>query len=496
MIRFLFPVLICILSSCIDRDYDLSDSNQDIELDDNNDDKNYNLQLFKYPYDDENRDINAEIIIKVKQEVDIEQLKISIPPLKYNKSWLLLFSQDDCMQSAFCRTWAAINGKPISNSDTFIESTANREVELYYLVDHLKFNDLPPNVYSFGKTLGSTDGTGKEVRFSFTTTLAPEEEFMNEKASVNPGFNKNQYRFFRKSGLTWDSAREILNFDNAGSFHDVMANDLNNIEDIRMHLEIAQNIVMKELTGRGLKMLAEPNGNSLYLDAAKQFADIQTLTAQSRNVVDLYPFLINNDQKGIAWKRVFNDSPEYFKEMIVAEKSKPKEERKAICIGVHNTDNNWCKFLKWINDSYGKDGDDSVWFTSQEEYYEYNYYRNNGTPPTIEKVDKNTYRISIHLASNKHFYFPSTTLNITGMDYNNIASVEADKTISGLSFGVYDEGIMLNIDCRKHLFERAQFYTNLYLENKSNSSNKDDALYFIDQLKDSPNKKNLLNQLK
>ena len=32
---------------------------------------------------------------------------------------------------------------------------------------------MPPDTYSFGKALGSTDGTGREVRFSFTTAISP-----------------------------------------------------------------------------------------------------------------------------------------------------------------------------------------------------------------------------------------------------------------------------------------------------------------------------------
>lgn len=493
---FILLLLTSLLSSCIDRGYDLSDSEQNFGSSDDNTDVDYSLNLFQYPYEDEGKDINAEIIVKVNEDISMETINIYTPHLKYNKSWLLLFSQDDCAQSAFCRTWAAIHGKPISNSDTFMESTNNREVELYYLVDHLKFKDLPDNTYCFDKTLGSTDGTGKEVRFSFTSTISPEEEFMSSKATVTPGFKDNQFRFFRKPGLTWNSVIEMLNYDVGLSFHDVMADDLASKEDIHKHFGLAQNIVREKLLGRGLKVLAEPNGNALYLEAAKTFDDILTLTAQSNEVVELYPFLVENDQTGVVWKRIFNDSPQYFKELIIEENSKPKKERKAICIGAHNTDNDWCKFLKWVNDTYGQDGDDSVWFTSQEEYYEYNYYRNNATPPSIEKIDDKTYRISIHLPSNKHFYFPSTTLNIEGIDRNNITSIETDNNITGFSYANFENGIMMNIDCRKFLANRAEYYVNLFLQDKSDSSNKNDALYFINQLKDSSIKSNLLNQIK
>ena len=75
-------------------------------------------------------------------------------------SLLLLLTQDDCKQAAFSTTWAAINGRPLS--DTY-----------FYNAPHLRGGDMPPDTYSFGKALGSTDGTGREVRFSFTTAISP-----------------------------------------------------------------------------------------------------------------------------------------------------------------------------------------------------------------------------------------------------------------------------------------------------------------------------------
>ena len=94
-----------------------------------------------------------------------------------------MLTQDDCQHAAFSCTWAAIHGKPLSK-------------EYFYDLTHLQTGDLPPDMYVLGKTLGSTDGAGNEIRFSFTTTLAPEWEFMDAKTSINKGFSENYYRFF------------------------------------------------------------------------------------------------------------------------------------------------------------------------------------------------------------------------------------------------------------------------------------------------------------
>ena len=70
-----------------------------------------------------------------------------------------------------------------------------------------------------------------------------------------------------------------------------------------------------------------------------------------------------------------------------------KKKLKQICIGVHGTDNNWIDFLLWLNSNYGKDGDDSLWFPSQEEYYEYNYYRLN-SHISIAQIDASSFQIN------------------------------------------------------------------------------------------------------
>ena len=60
-----------------------------------------------------------------------------------------MLTQDDCRHAAFCYTWAAINGKPLSKKS-------------FYDLPHLQTNDLPSDCYYLGKTLGSTDGAENE----------------------------------------------------------------------------------------------------------------------------------------------------------------------------------------------------------------------------------------------------------------------------------------------------------------------------------------------
>src|SRR5690606_34157228 len=110
------------------------------------------------------------------------------------------------------------NGRPIT-------SYSGTERNYYYDIEQLEAGDLPPNTYSFGKALGSTDGQGNEVRFHFTTTLAPEWDFMSADVSIRPGFTENYSRFYMKSGLRWSNVREMLNYGTGIAFHDVNTAD-------------------------------------------------------------------------------------------------------------------------------------------------------------------------------------------------------------------------------------------------------------------------------
>ena len=243
-----------------------------------------------------------------------------IPPLKYNKSLLVLLTQDDCVQTAFSTTWAAINGRPLS--DTY-----------FYTAAHLRGGDLPPDTYGFGKPLGSTDGTGREVRFAFTTTLSPEWEYMDAQATVKPGYTENYYRFFMQRGLMWGDVAEMLNYGVGIAFHDVNTESVDLPDSILRHYGIAQELILNRLSGRGCKMLAEPNGNETYVTAAGSYAPIQSVFMESRGE-ELRPFALKGDLVNKEVKRGFWN-PQAIRAEIAAQMALPVEERRAVNIGVH-----------------------------------------------------------------------------------------------------------------------------------------------------------------
>ncbi|MFA6705952.1 MAG: hypothetical protein WCS10_07160, partial [Bacteroidales bacterium] len=133
------------------------------------------------------------------------------------------------------------------------------------------------------------------------------------------------------------------------------------------------------------------------------------------------------------------------------------------------------------------------WFPSLEEFYEYSYYRVHSTI-TKTQINDSTIKLTINIPSGQYFYYPSITLNVGGIITNQIQNITSNDAITGLSYANYNNELMINIDCRKFLLEHANHYVEQYEEN-SIQSNREDALYFTNQLKDSPQKTALLNRI-
>lgn len=472
--RYLFLLLNLFLMSCIDKDVYQGN------IDDN---QTPEYIRYLYPYGDEVQNVVAEITLEVDSEIDVEKINAEIPFLKYNKSWLFMLTQDDCKHAAYSTTWAAINGKPLSYT-------------YYYNAEQLAAGDLPPDAFSFNKTLGSTDGTGREVRFVFTTTLAPEWAWMDAETDIKKGYMKDYYRFFMKSGLTWNNVSEMISYGTGIAFHNVKTEAASREDSILKHYALSQQIILNKLSGRGCKTLAEPDGNKAYVRAALDYVPIQIMTAQNEGpppeLQRLYPFQVDSDLNKSLLQRAFYDSPYDIVSKIEVQLRKDKQEREAIHIGVHGTYISFAQFLLWLNDTYGKDGDDSVWFPSLEEYYEYNYYRVYGS--ITKKGDKNTITLKLSLPSEQYFYYPSVTVNLSGINEARVKSIATNDAVTGLSYGNHEDGLMLNIDCRKYLVEHATHFVEQY-ESFPSPSNKNDARYFVNMLKDSSVKTELLQRV-
>lgn len=320
---------------------------------------------------------------------------------------------------------------------------------------------------------------------------------MDDKAVVRPGFTENYYRFFMRAGLMWDDVTEMLNYGVGIAFHDVNTLPVDVPDSIRAHFVSSQRIVLDRLAGRGCKMLIEPNGNKAYVAAAEGYDPIQTIFLQSGGE-KLRPFAVNGDllrtriERGL-WL------PAAIPAVIEAQMARPVEEREAVNIGVHGTDRSWSEMLLWLNNTYGRDGEDCLWMPAAEEYFEYNYLRHHAV--VNARATENTLTLTVEMPGGPYFYYPSLTINLLGVDPGACTAVGGGETVTGLSWGrgrTADDGaeaLMVNFDCRHALVAHAEHFVAVY-EADPSAANRADARYFVAMLKDSDCKERLLKRIK
>ena len=234
---------------------------------------------------------------------------------------------------------------------------------------------------------------------------------MDDKAVVRPGFTENYYRFFMRAGLMWDDVIEMLNYGVGIAFHDVNTLSVDVPDSIRAHIVSSQRIVLDRLWRRGCKMLIEPNGNKAYVAAAEGYDPIQTIFLQSGGE-KLRPFAVNGDllrtriERGL-WL------PAAIPAVIEAQMARPVEEREAVNIGVHGTDRSWSEMLLWLNNTYGRDGEDCVDACSRGAFR----IQLSATPCRRKRAgDGKHATLTVEMPGGLYFYYPSLTINLLGVD--------------------------------------------------------------------------------
>lgn len=412
---------------------------------------------------------------------DAGSVEIEFPTLKYDKEMLVSFTTDDANASSFCCAWAGVNGRPISNK--------------FYHANHLAAGDIPESIVdaTLEKTLGYTDGCGNERRFTHGVAIWPYcqangTNMMDSTNPVAPSAN-NTYRFMTPY-LQWADMKMMLKYGCSMYYHNIGTEIFGNDKEVG-HVVAGLKADCEravERTGRGIKVLARPDGNNVFLTAAGQSPQVLMSVAENSPAVDILPFSSSISSPKLfkaVGSRFFPSSSESTTEQDVVkakfaeEYTKAKEQRKWFHFCCHRAGLDWVNLLVWFNDNYGKDGSDDIWFTTIDEYYEYDYIRKNAI--VRKSLNGNTLHLSIYLPKGQYFYYPDFTLLLGGI--TQIGSIAADEKITGLSYAVKDGKLMLNVNADVKLLELAEEFTANY-ESTRQAVWKNDALYIVAQLKE------------
>lgn len=400
---------------------------------------------------------NIELTITLPDGVDANAVTAQFPVLKYNKKFIFTYTADDGPVGAYGKVWSAVNKKWVDD-------------EKYYHIGQAKSSGYVPE-----KTLGYTDGCGVEHRLPVGVAIWPNCGSTIKYMDDDPK-SPAQYPY-----IIWKELPPILDFGGEIYFHNIDQDKWGKDDPLRI-LEGLKEDQAKTIAklGCGMKVMMRPDGNNNYITAATMYDVVAMSFAENTPAVYLYPSDDPDLHKSVGQRKMYTDDNTAEMEWIR---------------GIHDSDNPvWAHlfthtpgqaildFLTAVNDAYGKDGDDSVWMATVDEVYEYWFVRKN----TIIKraVSGSTVTFLLSVPVDPMFYHRDLSLRIEGVPGMEGLRVDTNDAVLGLSYGVKDGGLLVNINYDERTVERAGRYTALF-ESSVLEGDRDDAMYFLSHLRES-----------
>ena len=200
------------------------------------------LRYIKYMGD------RLQFSLSLPEDIDPATVNLAVAPLKYDKRMAFTYTADDSVVGAYARVWSRINRKWID------------DVEFHHMNAERTTGAVPQNA------LCMTDGCGNDRRFGFSCAIWPN---LGNEYSPN-GFIKDSTTSTTSPYITWEELRQIVDFGVSLCFHNV---------DERLYDKTAAEEIVRgfidddlktfEKTNRHMKVLALPDGNRAYVEAAQ-----------------------------------------------------------------------------------------------------------------------------------------------------------------------------------------------------------------------------------
>ena len=438
------------LSCCIDTDRDLSKVPEEVLP------KLSGVTSFNW----------GDSYVTISANQPVSSINASYAPLKYDKHMIVSYTIDDVPANAYSRAFAVINKHLVDDMPNFHAGLKHTT------------GTLPE------KTLGYTNGCGTEIRFPIGLAIW---------ANIpNKSMNVTDIMGYKTPGtgypyLVWKDVIPIIDFGGNIYFHDVnerFTND-NTLDGIREGFDLDQARTVERI-GRKIKTLVVPNGDKNFYQAALDYNPITIISDQGGSDV-IYPKELTTDlHKKYISREYFDNDQEidnYFDQIKTNYES---DNPYWFQFFNHGASLTFMELLRRINDTYGKDGTDNIWFATIDEVYEYYHFKANYPIQKTIEGNKATFRIEAapdYKLPEECTYHRDFTLLVTGLESMNGVTLTFGPNVYGYSYKYRpeDKTLMINLNCNPSLLERAQRYTDIYKDSPSDES-KADALYFINQL--------------
>ncbi|MEI6033483.1 MAG: hypothetical protein WCS65_04260 [Verrucomicrobiae bacterium] len=405
-------------------------------------------------------DVHVDLTITLPEGETADSVKVEFPKLKFNKRVLMSYTMDDGVAGAYCRIFTAINKK---------------------WDDTLNFchQGVSPSTGSmFEKTLGYTDGTGIEKRFAAGVAIWPQA---GNKQMANFMLKEKPPADWRDPYLKWYEIPLLLDFGFSVYEHNTATDDPKDVAKIAAGFVHCQEITRKELNGRGFKVLMEPDGNYAYCEASLLYPPIKMTCNQGRGNSRIHhPLTDEVEFEKTVIQRRFPTEKTPEEELAYCRKNHDDANPAWYHLSTHRPGQFMQDVLRMINDAFGKDGVDDIWFATCDEYYEYVFMRKHAAI-TVKPKGRQV-SVSLTIPQGEDFYYNDLSLLVSGIKAPGRTDVSAGSNVNALSWAKAGEALLVNVGFNPLVLERAQRYTTRF-EGSRLEGDREDALYFVSQLR-------------
>ena len=412
-------------------------------------------------------------------------------PVKYNRQCALVITSDDMGTGEYLNNWALMNGYPLYGDwrlgndgkvNWGICPRGEDALSAPYSTTYMGARSQDVNDY---KPLTFTDDAGKEHRFTATSAIWPNSYNDNNYAHMQG----NEAQIMVRTG--WSFAQHDVNNITGATKEDTIAS-------IASRFQPLSELWANNVTGIGLKIMVEPNGDKKYVDATAasnemcwsifQSADA-THTAISSSVstwTTSLPTSFSNKNNGSTTRTFPNADATKEQNFLTQTKTAiANGSTDAIFYGCHGMGAYPRQLVTDIatNATYK----DKVWVTSADEFWEYyNIYNNAiiGTPSWDN--DNKQLSFTVQVPKYKKNQFRELTINIPGITSGTGCTLtSSDGTVTTGSYvqtADASKGYVVNFGMETKILDYIDQLTTLYRKEPSNLFIKRDAQYLIDQL--------------
>ena len=390
--------------------------------------------------------------------VSANDVTVTFPSLKYDKKFALSWTTDDALLCVYSYLCKYINKK--------------------YIDDVYNFHDgmTPTTGFTPARVLCGTDGCGNDVRFRV------DSGWVSYNNNGSDGIHSDSYPYVR-----WSEMVTFFDFFNTAMNHGGgdQTKPLESIEMCGKRLD--------EKTGYFPFLLLVPGGTTGYqqvaeaLDYIYHYHDKNNLN-YSVDSLTRESFM---EKHGLLGRKTY-DGMTYDELRAYIDTQAARNDHPYTYLGGHvvadaNEQIKWTDsvkpFFDYLHDTYGKGGNDSIWFAGPAEVYEYLFTRLYSV--VNKKINGNNLEIKVKVARLPLFYQREISLLVkkTTSINSNVSTLTVNEEVIRLSHGLKDGNLLINLNYNPRLLELAEKYTSKY-KTSSLEVDKDDALYFANLLND------------